>query len=236
MTDTNEYLRDPVNETIAREMIFFLRCPAERLRAVLPGDLHPQLAEPGVGLIAIGIQHIVKSEFSSCVDVGKLYLTIVLQPRLDLGTATPRFAMFLVGMASDQPEFQRALQTVDQANIQPTRAMRVHFTENGVSAEDSDGPILRLALSTPPPVFRHYEVWNQMHSLFDGNRSIQMNCWTGDGFEHSGQPEVGEVYQHRFWGQLYTPGLGSQGWHQMFMRPGSKANMRIYKPVLQPHV
>lgn len=231
MTEPSCFIADPVTETIERELFVFLRYPEAALRRLLPEDVQPMLIAPGTGLMAIGLQHINATTFSAVTDIDKAYITFVVQPRLDLGTATPRFALWVAGMTSDQPGFTPMLGEINKTPLLPTRGLRVTWGERAVRAEDEDGPILALALTTPAPVYRRVGIWGQTHTLLEGRRYIQMNFWEGEAYEHSGSAEIGEIHAHPMWGALYQPGLGACGWHQMEMRPGSGGIMTLHRPV-----
>jgi hypothetical protein len=230
----NRFLTDMVSEEIAREMLIFFRLRSAVALSVLPPGVRPLEVAPGTCLLAIGVQRLSGATFSNITNIGKIYLGIVIHPRLDLGLATPRFAVWSVVMTTDQPAFTAQLAEVDKVPTYASECLNVEFDDRAVRARDAQGEIFSLALTTPTPVFRRFSIWGQVHTRLDGRRFLQANHWSGEAFEHTGTPEVGVVHPHPLFGSLYAPDIGRQAFHQMVMRPGSRATMQLYRPVEMP--
>jgi hypothetical protein len=230
------YLAHPVTESIDFELLMFLRIPSVEASPLLPPDLRVLEIAPDAAVLAVGVQRITSTSFSACRDVEKIYLGVGVQPRYDLGTATPRFALYLPRMYANQAEFNRQLSEINRVAVHDGEGLRIRYgrEDGSVRAEDRDGPIFHLQLSTPKPVFRKAQVWTQCHTLVSGARCIQAAYWTGEAYEHAGSSEVGEIHaEHPLFEGLPARGAAGRAYHQMFMKPASCGLMTLYQPVVQ---
>jgi hypothetical protein len=231
----NVYLTGAVTEDIDFESLFFFRLPTTDAQAALPPELRALEIGPGSAILALGIQKLLRTTFSECLDIQKLYLGIAVRPRYDLGTATPRFAFFLPRMYTNKPVFSQQVSGVNRVPVHSGSGLEVRYDYDNfsVSARDQDGPLFKLGVTIPKPAFRKVDAWGQSHTVQNGVRFTQTTHWSGEAFESSGNPSVGELYEHPFFGGLHVSPLGQQCYHQMIMKPGVLGTMTLYRPVAQ---
>lgn len=236
VVDDNPYLREPAVEEVAQESVFLFRLPLDEARRLIPSHLTPLVVAPDTTLFGIGIQRIPRTRFCPITDIAKVYLVHAVHPRYDLGTATPRFCFYVPTIYVSPPAFRDEIRRIDKVEPFEGRGLRIGTDASArtITVEDDAGPICALRHTTPPPAFRRLGMWNQVRSMYRGSPYVQTTYWEGEGYEHSGTAEVGEIHQHPLFGDLAVTGLAARAYHQLFMRTGSQAVVFMYAPVAEP--
>lgn len=227
------HLQRPVQEFIDFEAVFLFKAPAEAAAREVAAPCRVLEAAPGVALFGVGLQRIRRVSFGDLRDIHKLYTVWAVHPRYDLGTATPRFSFFVRHIYATPAAFEAQIDRINRDAPYGGGSLEMTIDEAAlaIGAADADGPILELAIKTPPPAYRELEMWNQTRKRRPDGAFIQTTHWRGEGFEHTGAPEVGTLHPHPVFGSLDVRGLGSACYHQLIARPGAEAVMTLYAPV-----
>lgn len=232
--DDNPHLRAPAVEEVDQESVFLFELDLEVARRRLPAHLTPMIVAPNRTLFGIGIQRIPRTRFCPITDIAKVYLVYAVQPRYDLGTATPRFCFYVPTIYVSPPAFRDEIRRIDKVEPFEGRGLRIDGdAAAAIGVEDDAGPICNLRHTTPAPAFRRLGMWNQVRSVFHGDPYVQTTYWEGEGYEHAGTADVGEIHQHPLFGDLPVTGLAQRAYHQLFMRTGSQALVFMYTPVAE---
>lgn len=235
MSDEAFHVQRPFKEWADFEIVVMLKVPLAKLQPILPARFTPVLAAPGMGLVCLGAQHITHTDFCVATNVSKTYLGVAVEPRYDLGTATPRISLALSALYADNPIFTG---TIEASNLTPLHrgsnlVMHFDYETLAVSARDDDGPIFDLQFAIPTPSYTEGVLWSQARVTHEGQPYVQTMRSELEAFEHIGIPHIGKIHPHPYFGGMDVTGLDECGYHLFAVRPGHESCVTLFAPRLE---
>lgn len=211
---------------------FLCEIPLAAARAATPKGLEPVALRPGVGLMAMGLLSFPAGNQGYLPRCAEASCSVVVQPDLS-AEVTPDFAMSVVRVASDSPQFLRWARHKDKMPVYRGAGMRFTFDRDrlGGGFGDASGPICAMRNVHPGPRFSPRTLRIQVFTAVDGARWMLRAGWAGDIFDHQQAGGVVRVYDHPFLAPL---GLGERELPchmQMMTPPQAKAVMSFEEPV-----
>lgn len=197
---------------------------------ILPPNLSPMEAAPGVSLLHITCFNFPEGALGLLPEFQELIFGVVVSP--DLSRGVPRFATYVVSLASSSQEHLD--HSIDYYNL-PSYGLltTVDISKQNHAAEysDGDGKILTMNNCAARPVYQEEENYFQAYSsgkdgsIYVGDVYIKARM-----FEHQESGEAGALFNHPFFGDLDVEDADPVIFMQILNEPGSRGEQYYFKP------
>lgn len=217
------------------DISFFLEVPTHSIMDLLPRLVHPYEVRPGVSLLSFGLHRFEAGNLEGTLPVFvEANCGILVQPRLSIGLPPPRFAIYVLYIASNTNAFVQHATNVDKMPVYEASNLQWRISPDGqrVEAWDDFGPMFTLQNTQPNPVYTTGDFHAQIFSLPDGKSLYHTRIqWQGQMSENQHKSSgFGKFYNHPSLKGLEIDEQNQNCYMQMFTPACAKGNMTFWEP------
>jgi len=219
---------------LKHQMAFMIEMDLEKAKSLVPEGIFPVEARPGVALAFIGYEHYNSGNLLYDKPSDEFYeLTqfLVVQPDLSIEMPMPRYAFFVLQIASEDSEFIRQEIEIVKAKSYFSPTLKVQYSPDNheLTVEDENGPIQQFKNSHQNIEFMEDAFWGQYFSVMDGQLYVGVWNWRGFLFQHQKRGNIGQIYEHPFFENL-SPNDLQECYMQLLTQPEELIRQRFYVP------
>ncbi|MEZ4433247.1 MAG: hypothetical protein R3F65_12630 [bacterium] len=211
---------------------FLCELPLASARGALPAGVEPVEVRPGVALISLSLTAFEPGNVGYLPRFGEATCSVIVQPDLS-GDAAPDFAMGVVRITSDSPQFLRWARHKDKMPVYRGRDVLVCFERDrlGGHAADAEGPIFALCNTHPAPRYEDEVFEVQVFTEADGARWQVPTRWAGRAFRHQRAGATVQIHDHPMLAPLRLGTRALRCHTQMMTPPRSSVVMSFEEPI-----
>jgi len=207
----------------------FYEVETEGLEALLPKRLTPMEVAPGVALLNVTAFNFVGSSLGTLPEFQELILSAIVAP--DLRRGVPKFAMFVLSLASNnQDHLDHSADFYKLPIFGLLSQVDINRAAFEVSYADAHGPIITGRNLHPSPVYEPGERYFQSFVEEDGEIYVSDLLLKADLFEHQQAGDPGLLSPHPFFRDLNLDGGKPLPYLQMLSKPGTLGRQFYPKP------
>lgn len=218
------------------DIFFSFEIPTAILKPILPKLIHPQEVRPGVSLIALGLHRFLAGNLDGSLPAFvEANCSILVQPQLSLGAPPPRFAYYVLYVASSCEGFTKHAAEKDKMPVYQASNLQCTIAPDGerVDVWDDHGPMFTLQNTKPNRTYLHADFFGQIFSFNEAKQQLYLSQIRASGqlceHQHKGR-SFGKLYNHPSLRGLQINEHDQNCYLQMITKIGEKGLLTYGKP------
>jgi hypothetical protein len=195
---------------------FALEIDSEKVRRFLPKGLHPFEIKPGISLLMINVLQFMEDNYNFPAAFTEVTFSVNVIPDLMLAGRLPKFAVYVINVGVDNPDFAGDAYNTDKLPFYP-RALDIVVDRDAgtVSCRDDRGPIFTLKDIGGGSHFERKEDFFQVFSSLDGRILHGAMTLDAETYEHQMAGSCGRIHAHPIFCGLEAENPAAENYMQL---------------------